>query len=60
MSEPTAIDAEHEEIHSTLESRVVYLEQMTKQLVEEHKNVLVHLREAILAVTEISGESSEE
>ena len=51
MSEPMIIDAE-----STLEDRVEYLEQATRQLLEGQKAVLEHLREALTAVTEISQE----
>jgi|TARA_R110002096_G_scaffold341783_1_gene534686 hypothetical protein len=63
MSEPTVIDAEFEEtevIQVTLEDRVEELERLVLGLIEANKNILEHFREMILAVTEISEESSEE
>jgi hypothetical protein len=63
MSEPNVIDAEFEEtevIQVTLEDRVEELERLVLGLIEANKNILEHFREMILAVTEISEESSEE
>jgi hypothetical protein len=63
MSEPTVIDAEYEESETrqvTLEDRVKELEGLVKHLLEARVNILGQFREMILAVTEISEESSEE
>jgi|TARA_R110000824_G_scaffold90555_1_gene221114 hypothetical protein len=60
MSEPTVIDAEFEEAELTLEDRVKELEGLVKGFLEGHKSILEHFREMILAVTEISDDSSEE
>ena len=63
MSEPTVIDAEFEEtevIQVTLEDRVEELERLVLGLIEANESILEHMREMIIAVTEISEESSEE
>ena len=60
MSEPTIVDAENVEQEVTLEDRVEELEGRVTGLLEAHKNMLEHFREMITAVTEISGDSSEE
>ena len=63
MSEPTVIDAEYEESETrqvTLEDRVKELEGLVKHLLEARVSILGQFREMILAVTEISEESSEE
>ena len=44
------------ESESTLEDRVEYLEQITRQLLEGHKAVLEHFREMVLVAAEISEE----
>ena len=63
MSEPTVIDAEFEDTGATqitLEDRVKELEGLVKHLLEGRVRILEHFREMIVAVTEISEESSEE
>jgi hypothetical protein len=60
MSEPTIIDAEDVEQEATLEDRIEELEVRVIGLLEGHKNLLENFREMIAAVTEISGDSSEE
>ena len=55
MPEPTVNDAE-----ATLEERVEELEGRVIGLLEGHKKLLENFREMIAAVTEISGDSSEE
>ena len=63
MSEPTVIDAEFEEtevIQVTLEDRVEELERLVLGLIEANESILEHMREMIIAVTEISEESSAE
>tara|TARA_R110000803_G_scaffold71324_1_gene134523 strand:- start:13 stop:204 length:192 start_codon:yes stop_codon:yes gene_type:complete len=63
MSEPTVIDAEFEETEATpvnLEDRVKKLEGLVQHLLGARVSILEHFREMILAVTEISEESSEE
>ena len=60
MSELTIVDAEDIEQEITLEDRVKDLEQLTKMLLEQHKNILEHLREMAKAVTEINSDHSEE
>jgi hypothetical protein len=60
MPEPTIINAEDVEEEITLEDKIEALEGLVRQLLEGHKNTLEHFREMIAAVTEISGESSEE
>ena len=44
----------------TLQSRIKNLEQQIEALTETQKNILQHLREVVMVVAEISGESSEE
>ena len=63
MSDNTVIDItniEHEETKITLEDRIEALEGLIKGLLEGHKNMLEHVREMAIAVTEISKEPSEE
>jgi hypothetical protein len=70
MSEPTIIDAEFEETgvaqvevvrtNHTIKERVAELESLVLGLIEANKSILEHMREMIIAVTEISEESSEE
>ena len=60
MSEPTVIDADFEETEVILEDRVSKLEEQVAQLLQGQKNILQHLREVVMVVAEISGESSEE
>ena len=60
MSEPTVIDADFEETEVILEDRVSKLEEQVAQLLQGQKNILQHLREVVMVVTENSKESSEE
>ena len=60
MSELTVIDANFEETEVALESRVAKLEEQVVLLLQGQKNILEQFREMIAAVTEISGDSSEE
>ena len=43
-----------------LQNRIKNLEQQIEALTETQKNILQHLREVVMVVTEISEESSEE
>ena len=60
MSEPTVVDAEYEVTEMNLFGRIAQLEQQVGHLLQGHKNILEQFREMIAAVTEISGDSSEE
>jgi len=60
MTDPTISATECKEKGPTLEDRVEYLEHMTRELLGRHKDMLGHFREMVVAVTEISGESSDE
>ena len=63
MSEPTIIDAEYEvtdERGMNLGDRIERLEDLVKHLLDAHASILGQFREMIVAVTEISEESSEE
>ena len=51
---------EEEKNQPALKNRVAALEEQVAQLLQGQKNILEHFREMILAVTEISEESSEE
>jgi len=58
MSETTVIDAEIEETEATeitLEDRVETLESHIKNLYEQHKSILDHLRGIVLAVSEVAN-----
>ena len=44
----------------TLQSRVKKIEEQVKELAEAQKSILLHLREIIEVVAEISKDSSEE
>ena len=60
MPGPTIIDEEDIEQEVTLEDRVKELEGLVKRLLEGRVSILKQFREMIAAVTEISGDSSEE
>ena len=60
MPGPTIIDEEDIEQEVTLEDRVKELEGLVKRLLEGRVSILNQFREMIAAVTEISGDSSEE
>ena len=45
---------------SNLQERTEFLERQTKELAQAQKNILLHLREVVMVVAEISEESSEE
>ncbi len=56
------LEKEHEEEKNqpALKNRVAALEEQVAQLLQGQKNILENFREMIAAVTEISGDSSEE
>ena len=45
---------------NNLQERTEFLERQTKELAQAQKNILLHLREVVMVVAEVSEESSEE